>query len=134
MLQNARVKAFTGSELLRENQQLDGRGKITIPPPPPRLGLIAFLWAYLWTSPTFKTQFNRFLHHAKNLSPFIFLGGGHHDNSISLWEEILYGMLQKSILRPVILSFMGEWSLLFHPCLWWDLRVLYWNHQKLLQN
>ena len=43
MLQNARVKAFTGSELLRENQQLDGRGKITIPPPPPRLGLIAFL-------------------------------------------------------------------------------------------
>ena len=44
MLQNARVTAFTGSELLRENHQLKrGGGKITIPPPPLRLGLIAFL-------------------------------------------------------------------------------------------
>ena len=36
MLQNARVTAFTISELLRENQQ--GR-KIMPPPHPPRLGL-----------------------------------------------------------------------------------------------
>ena len=31
MLQNARFTAFTASELLRENQQVGGRGKITIP-------------------------------------------------------------------------------------------------------
>ena len=37
MLQNARVRAFTVSELLRENQQ-EGGGKIT---PSPRLGLSA---------------------------------------------------------------------------------------------
>ena len=36
ILQNARVTAFTVSELLRETQQV---GKITPPPPPPRLGL-----------------------------------------------------------------------------------------------
>ena len=39
-LQNARVKAFTFSELLRENQQV---GKITPPPPRPRLGLKSFV-------------------------------------------------------------------------------------------
>ena len=43
MLQNARVTAFTVSELLRENQQ-EGEGKINPPPPPTlhqpsRLGL-----------------------------------------------------------------------------------------------
>ena len=43
MLQNARFRAFTVSELLRENQQVGGIGKITIPPPQPRLGLVAFL-------------------------------------------------------------------------------------------
>ena len=37
MWQNARVTAFTVSELLRENQQGGGRGKIT--PPTPRLDL-----------------------------------------------------------------------------------------------
>ena len=38
MLKNARVRAFTISELLREKQQ---GAKITLPPaPPPRLGLI----------------------------------------------------------------------------------------------
>ena len=37
ILQNARVTAFTVSELLRESQK-GGGGKIT-PPPPPRLGL-----------------------------------------------------------------------------------------------
>ena len=36
-IQNARVTAFTISELLRENQQGGGGGKIT--PLPPRLGL-----------------------------------------------------------------------------------------------
>ena len=36
-MQNARVTAFTISELLRENQQGGGGGKIT--PLPPRLGL-----------------------------------------------------------------------------------------------
>ena len=35
MLQNAKVTAFTVSELLRENQQRGGK----IPPSPPRLGL-----------------------------------------------------------------------------------------------
>ena len=39
-LQNARVKAFTFSELLRENQQV---AKIAPPPPPPRLGLKSFV-------------------------------------------------------------------------------------------
>ena len=39
MLQNARVTAFTVSELLRENEQ---RGKIT-PPPAPSLRLNAIL-------------------------------------------------------------------------------------------
>ena len=34
MLQNARVTAFTVSELLKENQQ-----GVKLPPPPPRLGL-----------------------------------------------------------------------------------------------
>ena len=40
MLQNARVTAFTVSELLRENQQ-EGEGKINPPPlhQPSRLGL-----------------------------------------------------------------------------------------------
>ena len=38
MLQNARVVAFTVSELLRENQE-GGGAKITLPPHPPRLGL-----------------------------------------------------------------------------------------------
>ena len=33
MLQNARVTAFTVTELLRENQQGGGGGKITLPPP-----------------------------------------------------------------------------------------------------
>ena len=37
MLQSARFRAFTVSELLMENQQVGGRGKITIPPPQPRL-------------------------------------------------------------------------------------------------
>ena len=37
-LQNARVTAFTVFELLRENQQEEGRGGY--PPPTPRLGLI----------------------------------------------------------------------------------------------
>ena len=37
MLQNARVTAFAVSELLRENQQWEGK---FIPPAPPRLGLI----------------------------------------------------------------------------------------------
>ena len=41
MLQNARVTAFTVSELLKENQQ--GGGSVKLPPPPPprssRLGL-----------------------------------------------------------------------------------------------
>ena len=40
ILQNARVTAFTVSELLRETQQV---GKITPPPPPPRLGLKSFV-------------------------------------------------------------------------------------------
>ena len=41
MLQNARVAAFSDSELLRENQQGGGMGgsKITPSPFPPRLGL-----------------------------------------------------------------------------------------------
>ena len=34
MLQNARVTAFTVSELLKENQQ--GGGSVKLPPPPPR--------------------------------------------------------------------------------------------------
>ena len=37
-LQNARVTAFTVSELLRENQQ-GGWGGVQLPHPPPRLGL-----------------------------------------------------------------------------------------------
>ena len=37
MLQNARVAAFTISELLRENQQ--GGRKIPLPPSAPKLGL-----------------------------------------------------------------------------------------------
>ena len=36
MLQNARVKVFTVSEILRENQQCSG-GKTTPPPPHPPL-------------------------------------------------------------------------------------------------
>ena len=43
MLQNASFTAFTASELLRENQQVGRRGKITVPPPQPRLELVAFL-------------------------------------------------------------------------------------------
>ena len=34
MLQNASVAAFTVSELLRENQQVEGGG-VKLPPPPP---------------------------------------------------------------------------------------------------
>ena len=37
MLQNARVTAFTVSELLRENQQGGGRVKLSPLPPLPRL-------------------------------------------------------------------------------------------------
>ena len=42
MLQNARVTAFTVSELLRENQQ-EGEGKIT-PPPPPAIEIRVKIW------------------------------------------------------------------------------------------
>ena len=41
MLQNARVTAFTVSELLRENQQ-EGEGKIT--PPPPAIEIRVKIW------------------------------------------------------------------------------------------
>ena len=34
-------------------------------------------------------------------------GGAHHDHSISLWEEILYGTQQESILGPLIFTFRG---------------------------
>ena len=44
----------------------------------------------------------------------IFLGGGHYDDSISFWEEILYGRLQKSILQPLIFSFRG-WEVFLFP-------------------
>ena len=46
--------------------------------------------------------------------PPIFLGGGHHDNSISLCEEILNKMLQESILQPLIFSFHG-WDVFLLP-------------------
>ena len=37
MLKNARVTAFTVSEFLRENQQ---GGRVKLPPPTPRLGIM----------------------------------------------------------------------------------------------
>ena len=48
------------------------------------------------------------------MSPPIFLGGGHYDNSISLCEEILNKMLQESILQPLIFSFHG-WDVFLLP-------------------
>ena len=42
MLQNAKIIAFTISELLRENQQGREGGKITKLPPPPRRSLLPF--------------------------------------------------------------------------------------------
>ena len=71
--------------------------------------LTCFSVSLLWTSSKFKTQFNRSLHHPQNLSPLVFLGGGQHDNSISLCEEILNETLQESILWPLIFSF-HEWE------------------------
>ena len=45
ILQNARVTAFTVSELLRESQK-GGGGKIT-PPAPPRLGLTKKIYHHI---------------------------------------------------------------------------------------
>ena len=76
--------------------------------------LTCFSVSLLWTSPKFKSQFNRSLNHPKNLSPSIFLGEGHHDNSIGLSEEILNETLQESILWSLIFSFHGWDVFLFY--------------------
>ena len=76
--------------------------------------LTCFSVSLLWTSPKFKSQFNRSLSHPKNLSSSIFLGERHHDNSISLYKEILNETLQESILWSLIFSF-HEWDVFLFP-------------------
>ena len=47
-MQNARVTAFTVSELLRENEQVEGGGRGGGNYPPPRLGLMFLLTPWTW--------------------------------------------------------------------------------------
>ena len=39
--------------------------------------------------------------------------GGHHDNLINFWGEVLYKSLQESILGPLIFPFQWARSFLF---------------------
>ena len=107
MLQNARFTAFTASELLRENQQVGGRGKITIPHNHPDYGKLLFCKPPYGLAPYSKPNLTGLSITSKMCLTPIFLGGGHYDDSIGFWEEILYGRLQKSILQPLIFSFRG---------------------------
>ena len=71
--------------------------------------------------------------------------GGHYDNLISLWEEVLYWMLHESILGPLIFISRGQ-DVFLSPSVvvlnisaptthvFGDILAQCWNHQKLLWN
>ena len=107
--------------------------------------LTCFSVSLLMGQPQSQNPVNWSLHQPKSLSPPpIFLGGGSHNNLISLCEEILNEMLQESILRLLIFSFMGktffvsfssccQYCATSFPSLWSHLGVQYNNQIKPFQ-